>query len=196
MPNFMVPSLNLLNLEPCDLTQKGHCPKMFLFMLDKLMHAYHSLSNDHDGQQVIAFEILNLASRCYCQQKHAWQPKNTTQSDAMLHICHRDYLLLERLAWAVFDGMLAVGPAPTLMGSMAWDKIVQSIALYLIYQGKLVMEHCKPQTTGSCYAQEKGTIPRLTLHSHHQGSEPQSSSLGALSLAPLRDTRGCCLLGT
>ena len=102
----------------------------------------------------------------------------------MPRVQHGDCLLLERLAWAVFDGVLAIGPTPALTGSDAWDKIVQDIALCLIYWGQVATEHCKPQTAGSTYAQERGTLPRQTLHSHHQGSEPQPSSLGDTVTAP------------
>ena len=62
----------------------------------------------------------------------------------MPHVCHEDYLLLEMLAWAVFDSILAVGPTPALTENTAWDKIVQDIALHLIYRGQVAMEHCKP----------------------------------------------------
>ena len=95
------------------------------------------------------------------------QPKNTAWGDVMPCVHHGDCLLLERLAWAVFDCILATGPAPALTGSDAWDKIVQDIALHLIYQGQVAAEHCKSQTTGSTYAQERGTLPRQTLCSHH-----------------------------
>ena len=189
LPNFIALSLNLLNLELCNLEWMGHQPKMFLCMLGELMYAYCSLGDDHDGQQVIAFKILNLASRCYCWQKHAQQPRNTTWGDTMPCVCHGDYLLLERLAWAMFDSVLAVGPTPALTRNTAWKKIVQDIALCLIYQGKVATEHCKPQTTGSCYAQEKGSLPRQTLCSHHQGSEPQSSCSGGTAATPGRYQR-------
>ena len=40
LPYFTALSLNILNLEPCDLDRTGHRPKMFLYMLDELMYAY------------------------------------------------------------------------------------------------------------------------------------------------------------
>ena len=49
------------------------------------------------------------------------QPKSTTQGEAMPHVHHGDCLLLERLAWAIFDGILAVGPA--LPSQEAWHGI-------------------------------------------------------------------------
>ena len=60
VPDFMAPSLSVVNLEPCELNCMGHCPKMFLYMLDELMYVYKGLSDDFDGQQIITYEILSL----------------------------------------------------------------------------------------------------------------------------------------
>ena len=98
-------------------------------------------------------------------------------------LCHAfatETILLERLVWAVFDGILAVRATPDLLGSTMWDRVVQGIALYLLYHSKMATKHCPPQTAGSFYTQEKGTVPRQTLRSHHQGLEPQpNNSRGA-----------------
>ena len=48
-------------------------------------------------------------------------------------------------------GVLAVRPAPTLMGSHVWERIAQSISIHLIYRGQVASEHCRPQTAGSTY---------------------------------------------
>ena len=140
-------------------------------MLDELILIYWGLSNDYDSQQIITFEMLILAWRCYCGHKRSCQAKSTVCSDAMHHVCHGDYLGLDRLAWAVYDGVLAVSPVPTLIGSHTWDSIVQDISLHLIYRGKMASEHCGSQKAGSTYAHERGTVAWQTLHSHHQGSD-------------------------
>ena len=108
VPNFMAPSLNVVNLEPCELDRMGHHPKMFLYMLDELMYLYQGLGNDYDGQQIVAFEILSLAWKHYCQCKHSCQGKSMTHGDVMSCICNGDYLWLERLAWAMFGSVLAI----------------------------------------------------------------------------------------
>ena len=76
----------------------GHCPKMFLYMLDELMYVYRGLGNDYDGQQIVTFEILSLVWKHNCQCKHSCQVKNMACGDAMSCVCHGDYLWLERLA--------------------------------------------------------------------------------------------------
>ena len=131
--NFMAPSLNIVNLEPCQLERMDHHQKMFLYMLVELMFIYRGLGDDYDDQQIIAFKMLNLAWRHYCHHKHSCQAKSTVRGDAMHCICHGDYLGLERLAWAVYDGILAVGPTPTLSDGHVWDRIAQGISLCLIY---------------------------------------------------------------
>ena len=50
VPNFMAPSLSVVNLEPCELNHVGHHSRMFLYMLNKLMFVYKGLCNDFDGQ--------------------------------------------------------------------------------------------------------------------------------------------------
>ena len=90
--NFMALSLNVVNLEPCELDRMGHHPKMFLYMLDELMYICKGLGEDHDVQQIITFEILSLAWKHYLWHKCMCQVENMTHSDAMHHICYRDWL--------------------------------------------------------------------------------------------------------
>ena len=105
--DFMASSLSVVNLQPCELNHMGHRPKMFLYMLDKLMYVYKGLGDDYNGQQIVTVEILSLMWKCYCQSKHLCQVKNLAHGHAMTQVHHGDYLWLERLAWAVFDGVLA-----------------------------------------------------------------------------------------
>ena len=70
------------------------------------------------------------------------------------------------------------------MGSHVWERIVQGISIWLIYLGQVVTEHCRPQTAGSTYAHERGTLALQTLCSHHQGSELQSSGSWGTVAAP------------
>ena len=49
-------------LVPCDKGHEETCPKMLLYVLDKLFHVFRWLGvNDLNGQCVVAYEILSFA---------------------------------------------------------------------------------------------------------------------------------------
>ena len=65
VPDFTAPSHSVVILEPCELNCMGHCPKMFLYMLDEPLYVYKGLSNDFVGQQIITYEILFLQMQAF-----------------------------------------------------------------------------------------------------------------------------------
>ena len=45
-PNFHAPSMSIVNLDEVNLLHSGHCPKMFLFLLEEMAYAYARVSTD------------------------------------------------------------------------------------------------------------------------------------------------------
>ena len=65
---------------------------------------------------------------------------------ALLNI--EDAWHLERLAWAVYDSALLIGPWPELSGTHAWCTVSAGLQHH-IYRGCENAAHCLPQTLGS-----------------------------------------------
>ena len=65
--------------------------------------------------------------------------------DALLLVNLKDTCYLERLAWAVYDGALAVGSHPELPGECQWYTVLAGIFKH-IYKGCDEMTHCPPYT--------------------------------------------------
>ena len=62
-PDFYAPTLSHEALIPYDKKQEGTWAKMLLYALYQLFHVFRGLGvNDIDGQCVVAYEILSLAS--------------------------------------------------------------------------------------------------------------------------------------
>ena len=59
-PNFNAPSLSVVNLDEVSLFHLGHQPKMFLFLLEEMAYT-HISTEDVDGLQVMAYEVLAMA---------------------------------------------------------------------------------------------------------------------------------------
>ena len=76
---------------------------------------------------------------------------------------------LEHLTWAVYDGVLLVGPQPELSGDRPWCTVLAGLQQH-IYRGCNDAAHCPPQTLGSWDCQER--IEAL----HHMGSLSSTQS--------------------
>ena len=114
-PNFNALSLSVVNLDKVSLLHSGHCPKMFLFLLEEMAYVYaHISTEDIDGLQVMVYEVLTMAEMWYRLHKRSVNPQDMTLGDAMSHVVLGDIARLERLAWAIFDGVLAAGTSPEL----------------------------------------------------------------------------------
>ena len=58
---------------------------------------------------------------------------------------------LERLAWAIYDGVFILGTVPDVSGYQ--DCIVVGTLVLLIYQGEMVWDHCGPTTIAGANVQ-------------------------------------------
>ena len=182
-PNFHAPSLSIVNLDEVNLLCSGHCPKMFLFLLEEMAYTYACIgAEDVDGLQVMAYEVLAMAEMWYHLCKRSANPWDTTQGDAMSHIVLGDLAGLERLTWAIFDGALATGASPELRPDESWERVVCGIFDKLLYVGRNPSDRCPTITVGAKDMQEPNIqVEAPTMLSHHQGSEPtQSTNKGCL----------------
>ena len=103
---FKVPTYKVVRgmLTPMDKECMGSHPKMF-FALDELLYVYQCINNT-DVWHVIAYEILSFASdRCTEWHNRRLKPECDTFGPAMPHIILGDIRNLERLTWAIYDGM-------------------------------------------------------------------------------------------
>ena len=93
----------------------------------------HIGTEDIDGLQVMVYEVLTMAEMWYRLRKRSANPQDMMWGDAMSHIVLGDLAGLERLAWAIFDGVLAVGASPELRPDESWERVVCGIFDILIY---------------------------------------------------------------
>ena len=105
-------------------------------------------ANDMDGQHVVAYEILKVASLCYTSGMVA-KRRSVTLGAAYPRVNLSDMDFLEHLAWAVYDGVYMSGNPPDLTGHHDWEHIIAGTTLHLIYHGRTNDEHCKPSTIAS-----------------------------------------------
>ena len=114
---------------------------MMLYTLDELFYMFQGIgTNDIDGQCVITYEILTVASLCctkWCSSPK--QPCNTL-GDAYPKVVLNDVNGLEHLAWAMCDSVFVPGDPPALTGHHDWSHIITGMTLHLIF-------HRKPQAS-------------------------------------------------
>ena len=149
-PNFNAPSLSIVNLDEVSLLCFGHHPKMFLFFLEEMAYMYaHISTEDIDGLQVMANEMFAMAEMWYHLRKRSANPQDMTWGDAMSHIVLGDLAGLERLMWAIFDGVLATRASPELGPDESWEQVVRGIFNKLIYIRRNPSDQCPMMTTGA-----------------------------------------------
>ena len=110
-------------------------PKMLSFALDELFYVYSQIKNlwRADEKVILAYEILCLsANRCTDRQNEV---KKTGVPDALALLNVNDARHLEHLTWAVYDGMLLVGPQPKLQGNRSWCMMLARLQMH-IYRGR------------------------------------------------------------
>ena len=173
-PNFNAPSLSIVNLDEVSLFCSGVWPKMFLFLLEEMAYAYTRISTeDVDGLQVMAYEVLTMAEMQYCLHKSSANPQDMMRGDTMSHVVLGDLSGLKRLVWAVFDGILAAGVPPELGLDESWEWVVHGIFDKLIYIRRNPSDLCPTMTAGAKDLQGPGIPAEApTTHSHHRGLEP------------------------
>ena len=149
-PNFHAPSMSVVKLDEVNLPHSGHCPKMFLFLLEEMAYAYARVGADNvDGLWVMAYKMLTMAEMRYCLRKRSANPQDTTWGDAMSRIVLGDLARLEKLAWAIFDGALAAGASPELRPDESWERVVHAIFDKLVYIGRNPSDQCPTITPGA-----------------------------------------------
>ena len=74
--------------------------------------------------------------------------------DALALLNVEDVFHLEHLMWAVYDGILLVGPQPELSGDRPWCTVLARLQQH-IYRGRDDAAHCPPQMLGSWDCQEQ-----------------------------------------
>ena len=177
-PNFNALSLSIVNLDEVSLLRSGHCLKMFLFLLEEMAYTYiHISTEDIDGLQVMAYEVLAMVEMRYRLCKRSASPQDMMWGDAMSRVVLGDLSRLERLMWAVFDGVLVAGAPPELRPKESWEWVVCGIFNKLIYIRRNPSNWCPTMTVGAKDLQGPGMWVEVpTMHSHHQGSEPAWST--------------------
>ena len=141
-------------LHPKDSMRDGYHPKMLLFALDELFYIYSQIKNLRraDDKVVLASEILYIsANQCTDQWNGV---KKTSMPDALALLNVKDTRHLKCLVWAVYDGMLLVGPQPELSGNHPWCMVLARLHKH-IYRGCNHVAHCLPQMLGSWDCQEQ-----------------------------------------
>ena len=120
IPPFKMPTLNKEMLCPEDSMRDGYHPKMLLYVLDELFYVYVQIKNSQrvDNKLVLAYEILCISANWCTDQQNGI--KKTGVPDALALLNMNDVHYLECLVWAVYDGMLLVGPWPELLGDHSW----------------------------------------------------------------------------
>ena len=109
-PNFNALSLSVVNLDEVSLFRSGHRPTMFVFSLEEMAYTYARIgAEDVNGLCVMVYEVLAMAEMRYCLHKRSANPQDMMRGDAMSRVVLGDLSRLERLAWAMFDGVLAAG---------------------------------------------------------------------------------------
>ena len=107
----------------------------------------------------------------------------------MSHIVLGDISGLERLMWAMFDGVLAAGAPPELRPDESWERVVHGIFDKLIYIGRNPSNQCPVTTMGAKDLQGPSVWAEApTMHSHHQSSDPAWSSHKGCPALAVRST--------
>ena len=188
--NFNALSLSVVNLDEVSLFRSGHWPKMFLFLLEEMAYMYARIgTEDVDGLQVMAYEVLAMAEMQYRLCKRSTNPQDMTRGDAMSRVVLGDLSRLERLMWAVFDRVLVAGVPPELGPDESWEWVVCGIFDKLIYVRRNPSDQCPAITTGAKDLQGPGVWAEApAMHSHHQGSEPTQSTNKGCTAPSVRST--------
>ena len=109
IPPFKTPTLNKGTLWAAEIMRDRYHPKMLLYALDELFFVYAQIRDSpRDERVVLAYDILCISSnRCTDRQNGIEQ---TGVPDALALLNTEDTRHLERLAWAVYNSALLVGP--------------------------------------------------------------------------------------
>ena len=139
----------------CLTLDKGHRPKMFLWMVEEFAFILcHLHKDDQDGALVLGHELLLLACS-HCHWKRGSCCVGATPLDRLPACSFQtlectmlapDTIQMECLAWAVFDNIMGPGEAPPLCRFETYDQIVRCLASQA-YKG--VHMRCPAHTSAS-----------------------------------------------
>ena len=149
IPPFKMLTLNKETLWAKDSMRDGYCPKMLLYVLDKLFYIYAQVKNSQrpDDKLVLAYEILCISANRCTDQWNGIEKTGVPDALALLNVNDK------RLVWVVYDGILLVGPQPELLGDHPWCTVLPGLHQH-IYRDRDDVAHCLPQTLGSWDCQE------------------------------------------
>ena len=158
LPNFYSPMYTCTPLHgrliPVKMMHVGSQPKMLLYTLNELFHVYHEMGADDDeGLHVVAQEMLSLTWLCCTEHRGKPMPSSQTSGITSTMVDVNVELLLEQLAWAIYDGVLELGHLPPLMGQHDLSQIMVG-AYHLIYRGGWSKNHCPSCTMSSFSAMQ------------------------------------------
>ena len=134
-----MPTFNHEDLRPCNVKQKGTCPKTLLYAQDELFHIFLGVgANDLN----VAYEILFFMS-LHCKEQQGKLKKCCyTHGEAAARVDLNDADGLECLTWAFSDGVFLPGDLLMLTGYHDWQRIIAGTMLHLISLGATGDEHC------------------------------------------------------
>ena len=99
-----------------------------------------------------AYEILCISTNCCTDRWNRIEKTGMPDTFALLNV--DDVHHLEQPVWAVYDGVLLVGPRPELSGDCPWCTVLAGLYQH-IYKGCNDVAHCPPQMLGSWDCQEQ-----------------------------------------
>ena len=115
------------------------------------LHASQELPKARQ-KALLAYEILCISAN-HCTDR--WNRiEKTGMPDALALLNVEDVHHLKCLMWAVYDGILLVGPQPELLGNSPWCTVLAGLQQH-IYRGHDDVAHCPSQTLGSWDCQEQ-----------------------------------------
>ena len=147
IPLFKTPTLNKETLWAEDSMRDGYHPRMLLYALDELFYVYAQVKNSRrpDEKLMLAYEILCISANPCTNRQNGIEKTGVPDALALLNV--EDVCHLERLAWAVYDGVLLVGLWPELSGNCPWCTVLARL--------RDDTAHCLPQTLSSWDHQEQ-----------------------------------------
>ena len=119
VPPFKTPTLNKGTLWAVESMRDRYRPKMLLYALDKLFYVYAQIKDSpRDERVMLAYEILCISSNRCTDRCNGIEQMGVPDVLALLNI--EDARHLERLAWAIYDSTLLMGPQPKRLGPWPW----------------------------------------------------------------------------
>ena len=180
---------------PIDVLRTGSHLQMLLYALDKLFYVYKGVGvNDVDGQRIVAYEILTVASLCCTEQCGSQKKECNTLGATYPRVNLSDVNGLEHLAWAVYNGVYMPGDPPALTGYHDWEHIIVGTTLLLVFCRRTNGEHCMPLTIASLNAEQATKLALQQGLLQPWKRRPQALPAAAVWRTPYRTVSGECAI--